>query len=157
MKNAEELERTRSSALAVVFVCSVLLCASFLFLINYSWWHMHQSFPRQNALFIGDLALIVVMSFAAFWRWWAFKKYVKTYPSFRSVSKDERVKLAWLKAYRLAFFVLLIIQIASKVLLMVWFWGIPWEVPYQSALTLSAAVAVSVGAFLCYSRETRHE
>ena len=157
MKNSEVLERTRSAALTAIFVCSVLLCASFLFLINYSWRHMHGSFPRQNALFIGDLALVVVMGAAAFWRWWAFKKHVKRNPSFRNVSKDERVKLAWLKAYRLAFFALLIIQIASKVPLMIWLWGIPWEVPYQSALSLSAAVAVPVGAFLYHSRETRHE
>lgn len=155
MKNSEVLERTRSSALTVVFICSVLLCASFLFLVNYSWRHMNWSFPGQNALLIGDLCLIVVMGAAAFWRWWAFKKYVKKYPSFRSVSQDERVKLAWLKAYRLAFFILLIIQIASKVPLI--FLRAPWEVPYQSALTLSAAVAVSVGAFLYHSRETRHE
>lgn len=155
MKSSEELERARSLALTVVFACSILLCTSFLFLINYSWRHWQTSFPWQHAFLIGDLALVVVMTVAALWRWWAFQKHVKKHPTFRSVSKDERVELAWLKGYRLAFFVLLIIQIASKAPMMVWKW--PWEVPYQSALTLSAAIAVSVGAFLYYSREGGHE
>jgi hypothetical protein len=154
MKSSEELERTRSLALTAVFVCSILLCASFLFPIHHSWRHAYGSFPLENAFSVGDLTLIVVMSVAAFWRWWALKKHVKGRPPLRSVSEDERVKSAWLRSYRPAFFVLLAIQIASKAPTMI---RRPWDVPFQSALTLSAAIAVSVGAFLHYSREGGHD
>jgi hypothetical protein len=89
--------------------------------------------------------------------WWriAFRRSAKKDPSLRIALKDERVKLSWLRAYRMAFFVLLGIQIASKVPIMIWGWL--WDVPYQSAFSLSTAIAVATGAFLFYGRETRHE
>jgi hypothetical protein len=99
--------------------------------------------------------LVVLFYLLRFWRYkWALRKD----PSLRSALYDERVTLAWLKAYRFAFFtvvalhvLLLMSQSVGPLLL-----GLPGVRLPQFAeipLTLLLALVASTGSFLYYCRE----
>jgi ABC-type Fe3+ transport system permease subunit len=155
MNSLNKLERTRRLALYGIFTFALLLFASFLTRVIYFLWHVHQSFPYENVFLIADLALMAAILIFASWRWLALKAFIKSNPSVRNRPKDERERYAWLKAYRPAFFVLLIVPVLGKILMLIY--RAPYEVPYPSQLSLSAALMIVVGAFLYYSRELRHE
>jgi len=153
MNSLDNLERTRRLALYIVFVFSFLLFFSFIVRIIYFWWHVHKSFPYENAFLVADLALITAILAIALWRWLALRAFIKRNPSLRP--KDERERFAWLKAYRPAFFVLLIVQLLGKMVMFIY--SAPYEIPITSQLSLSAALMTVVGAFLYHSRESCHE
>ncbi len=153
MNSLDNLERTRRLALYTIFMFSFLLFFSFIVRIIYFWWHVHRSFPYKNAFLVADLALIIAILAIALWRWLALRAFIKRNPSLRT--KDERENFAWLKAYRPAFFVLLIVQLLGKMVMFIY--RAPYEVPATSQLSLSAALMTIVGAFLYYSRESSHE
>jgi hypothetical protein len=155
MGKLEKLENARTRYLATILICSILLFFSFFIRIIYSWRHLHKYFPHENAFRVGGMVLIILMVVIVLWWRLEIRRSVKKDPFLRIALRDERVNLIWLRAYRLAFFFLLIIQIASKGIIIVW--PAPWDVPYQSAFSLSAAIAAATGAFFFYSRETHHE
>lgn len=155
MNSLDKLERTRRLALYAIFTCSFLLFLSFLIRVIYFWWHVHQSFPYESGFLVANLALIMAILAISSWRWWALKALIKKKPSLRNKPKDERERFAWLKAYRPAFFVLLIVQILGKIIMFIY--RAPYETPIPSQLSLSAALMTVVGAFLYYSRESGHE
>jgi hypothetical protein len=153
MNSLDNLERTRRLALYATFVFSFLLFFSFVVRIIYFWWHVHKSFPYENAFLVVDLALITAILAIALWRWLALRAFIKRNPLLRP--KDERERFAWLNACRPAFFVLLIAQLLGKMVMFIY--PAPYEVPVISQLSLSAALMTIVGAFLYYSRESCHE
>jgi hypothetical protein len=155
MSVLEEFEQKRRLSLAAIFVCSTLVFSAFMILAVYSWNHTAQSFPHEKALAFAVCALVVLMSAIVLWRFLLLRRLIRKHPSLRSVLQDERVKFSWLKAYRVAFFVLLAIQAASKFPIVVR--GVPWDVPGQCQISLSAAVMTMIGAFLFYTREAGHE
>lgn len=155
MNSLNNLERTRRLALYGIFSFSFLLFSSFLIRVIYFLRHVHQSFPYENAFLISDFVLTTSILAIASWRWLALKAFIKSNPSVRNRPKDERERFAWLKAYRPAFFVLLIVPVLGKILMLIY--RAPYEVPFPSQLSLSAALMIVVGAFLYYSRELRHE
>ncbi len=153
MNRLDKLERTRRFALYAIFVFSFLLFFSFFVRVTYFFGHVLKSFPYENAFLVADLSLITAILAIALWRWLALRAFIKRNPSLRP--KDERERFAWLKAYRPAFFVLLIVQLLGKLLLFIY--GAPYEIPITSQLSLSATLMTIVGAFLYYSRESCHE
>ena len=153
MNSLDNLERTRRLALYTIFVFSFLLFFSFFVRVTYFFWHIHKSFPYENAFLVADLALIIAILAIASWRWLALRAFIKRNPSLWP--KDERERFAWLKAYRPAFLVLLIVQLLGKMVMFIY--RAPYEVPVISQLSLSAALMTIVGAFLYYSRESCHE
>jgi hypothetical protein len=155
MSDLEKFERTGKLGLIGVFSGSCLLSLSFILLILYSWNHFHEPLPYQKAFAIGVLSVVAVMAAFAAWRHVALKRFAERHPSLRVALKDERVRFNWLKAYRPAFFVLLTVQVLSKLPILVW--RVPWEVPFQSHLSLSGALATLLGAFFFYDRERQHE
>ncbi|TFG75552.1 MAG: hypothetical protein E4H21_08580 [Thermodesulfobacteriales bacterium] len=155
MSNLEKIEQIRMRGLIIVFCCSILLSFSFIIRILYSWNHAFRSFPYENEFAISDMALIALISTITLWKHLRLRKLNKTGPSARIASNDERVRFNWLKAYRVAFFTVLFIQVASKGPIMIW--GAPWDVPFQSQLSLSAAITTVLGAFVFYNRKDRHE
>jgi len=155
MSALERFERIGLFGLIGIFLCSTLLFGLFLFRILYSWNHVHFIFPREKAFQVIVVVLFLSIVFLAMWRHLRLKTLTEKNPSLRSVLKDEHTRTNWLKAFRPAFFLLLTIQLASKIPTMIWHW--PWDVPYQSLLSLSAAVMTLTGAFLFYNRRSAHE
>ncbi len=155
MIRSENLERLIGRGMMAIFACSVLLCLSYLVRIYYSYRHFHKSFPYEDAFRIGDEALIIAMGIVLLWRQATMMRRIRQVPALREVLRDERVTFVRLRAYRPAVWALFSIQALSKVPLIIW--PRPWDMPYLSALTLSAGIAVGVGAFLWYSRGKSHE
>jgi len=155
MSVLERFERIGKFGLIGIFFCSTLLFGLYLFLILYSWNHMHAFFPLGKAFRVIVRVLFFSSVFLAVGRYLCLKMLAAKNPSLRPVLKDEHTRTNWLKAFRPAFFLLLTIQLASKIPIMIWHW--PWEVPAQSPLSLSAAVMALTGAFLFYNRGSAHE
>jgi len=153
MNSLDNLELKRRLALYTVFLFSLLLFFTFFFRNVYFFFHVHRSFPYQSEFLVADLALITAILAIAVWRWLALRAFIKRNPSLRP--KDERERFAWLKAYRPAFFVLLIVQLLGKMVMFIY--SAPYEIPITSQLSLSAALMTVVGAFLYHSRESCHE
>lgn len=150
-----KFERIRVLSLVALFILFSLLSASFLFSIFYSFYHLHKSFPYDRALFIlviSALSLIIIISLC---RWLWIRKIAATNPSLRAALNDEQENTNRLKAYRVSFFALLILQLVSKMPILIW--RVPWDVPFQSPFSISVAGTIYFGAFLYYNRERRHE
>jgi hypothetical protein len=155
MSALERFERIGKLGLIGIFLCSTLLFGLFLFRILYSWNHIHTVFPLEKAFNMIVGALFFLSVFLGVWRHLRLKTLAAKNSSLRSVLKDEHTRTNWLKAFRPAFFLLLTIQLASKIPIMIWRW--PWDVPYQSPLSLSVAAMALTGAFLYFNRGSAHE
>lgn len=167
MSVLERFERIGKFGLIGIFFCSTLLFGLHLFIILYDWNHMNSwknmnswnnmqtLFPLAKLFWVSVRILFFLGVFLAVWRYLHLKTLTVKNPSLRLVLKDEHTRTNWLKAFRPAFFLLLTIQLASKIPIMIWHW--PWEIPAQSSLSLSAAVMALTGAFLFYNRGSAHE
>jgi len=87
-----------------------------------------------------------------------YKKKLRKDPSLQAGVNDERIKLNWLRAYRFAFYILVIITVVWKII----------EITFASSLLktglvlphihwfiLFGSVISLVGAFLYYNREAK--
>ncbi len=155
MNGFDKFERTWDLALYGVLICSFLFFLSFLIRAVYSFLHAFQSFPQETLFLIGDVILLILILSAASWRWLALRALAKKNPSLRNRPKDERERYAWLKAFRPAFYVLLMVPVLGKIVTL--FCGGLYEVPSPSLLSLSAALMTVVGAFLYHKRDICHE
>lgn len=102
-------------------------------------------------------ASVVLVLFYAL-RFWRYKWVLRQEPAVRSALDDERVTLAWLKAYRFAFFavvalhvLLLLIQSIGPVFF--GFGGVRLPQCAEIPLTLLLALVASTASFLYYGRE----
>lgn len=101
---------------------------------------------------VGILALCVLLAFLI--RYLIYKRRLMKNPDLSSGVNDERIKQNWLKAYRLAFFVLLISQVLFQVFIQFLFSNrLHLSVYYLSHhLTFYLAIVSCISAFIFYNR-----
>ena len=157
MNKIERIYRMRRALLIWCFACSVFL---FVFLCypkppfskTFPWSYF--SDPIRVIFEVGG-AILLVLFLLLLVRYVLFRASTLRDPALRRAVDDERIRLHWLRAYRLAFFSLLLIQLASKVPIVIMKW--PLDPPFQSHFSISAAAMTYLGAFLYYSRERAHD
>jgi hypothetical protein len=91
-------------------------------------------------------------------RYLIYRKKLMKAPSLRNAVNDERVKLNWLRAYRFAFLIVIVITIFWKWYETSFFPEIlRWMMllPHGPWLIVFSAVISLVGSFLYYNREAR--
>jgi hypothetical protein len=103
---------------------------------------------------IGSVVLVLFFTL----RYWRHKWVLRQEPTVRSALDDERVTLAWLKAYRFAFFTIVSLHVLLLLIQSVGplFFGLEGVRLPQFAeipLTLLLALVASTGSFLHYGRE----
>lgn len=90
-------------------------------------------------------------------RYLIYRKKLMKIPSLRTAVNDERVRLNWLRAYRCAFLVVIVITIYWK-----WYetdlfppirWR--WSLPHPPWFIVFGAVIALIGSFLYYNREAK--
>ncbi len=153
MNALEKFERVGKAGILGIFFISLVLSAMFSYQIYFSLSHFHRPFPPQKLFEQIELGLSVVLILLPALRYFRRKGLAIKNPSLRPALKDEVSRADWLKAFRPTFFLLLFIQVASKLPLTL---GIPWDTPFTSPLSLSAAVMSLTGFFLYYNRGGRH-
>ncbi len=91
-------------------------------------------------------------------RYLIYRKKLMKVPSLRKAVNDERVKLNWLKAYRFAFLIVIVITIYWK-----WYETSLFPpvrgmmLPHPPWFIVFGAVISLVGSFLYYNREAKNE
>jgi prepilin signal peptidase PulO-like enzyme (type II secretory pathway) len=101
-------------------------------------------------------AVLLVVFFTL--RYWRYKWVLRREPAIRSALGDERVTLAWLKAYRFAFFAVVALHLGllltqSVAPVAFGFGGIRLPQFAEIPLTLLLALVACTGSFLYYGRE----
>ncbi|MCJ7580517.1 MAG: hypothetical protein MUP98_08270 [Candidatus Aminicenantes bacterium] len=91
-------------------------------------------------------------------KYWRYKWKLRKDPQIRSALDDERLRLSWFKAYRFAFFAMVImhgILVLNESIPVIIFHKQAFSIPQQSQthLTLLVAVLSCIGSFLHHSRE----
>lgn len=154
MNKIEKLSRMRRNTLISVFVGSAIIFVLYLIPAVFSWFHFQTKFALEKPILLGSgiLGIFILLIFMI--RFWLYKKSLKKDPSLRTAVNDERVKINWLKAYRIAFFVVVFIHIFWKALEMIWFM---WSIPHPTWIIIPASVMFLVGSFLYYNKETKDE
>jgi len=91
-------------------------------------------------------------------KYWRYKWSLRKDPQIRTALDDERLRLSWFKAYRFAFFAVVVIhgilffnEFIHVLLFHKQVFSIPQET--QTQLTLLVAVLSCIGSFLHHSRE----
>lgn len=100
----------------------------------------------------------ILVTLLFFLRYWRYKRSLRKDPQIRAALDDERLRLSWLKAYRFAFFTVVVlysILFLNEFIPQIAFHKRGFILPQdtQTQLTLLVAVLSCVGAFLHYSRE----
>lgn len=162
MYQVEKMNRQRKNLLKGILwgsgVWTVMLLAWVVIVFN-------GAISRDSALFTASTRVIqwtvitsaVLVLFYAL-RYWRHKSVLRQEPTVRSALDDERVTLAWLKAYRFAFFAIVSLHVLLLLIQSVGplFFGLEGVRLPQFAeipLTLLLALVASTGSFLHYARE----
>jgi drug/metabolite transporter (DMT)-like permease len=154
----ERMNRMRKNILFIVFFGSLVAFSAFMYPSIYRFFHFRERPQFDNSLFL--YAIILWLTTIAFFtvRYLLYKNTLRKDPSLRKAVNDERVKLNWLKAYRFAFFAVLIFQGLLLVIQFVEaFFGPMYLLLPQIYLTIFLAILSFVGAFLYYNREAKDE
>jgi len=111
------------------------------------------SYFIQFAVYV---SILIVLFFLL--KYWRYKWSLRKDPQIRSALNDERLRLSWFKAYRFAFFTVVIVYVLfflNESIPIIIFHKQVVSIPQdtQTQLTLLLAVLSCVGAFLHYSRE----
>ena len=160
MNQVERMNRFRKNLLKGILWGSGTWAALLVFWIVFV---MNQivdpaTFSRSAHIIPGAVlasAFVVLFFLLKYWRYkWTLRKD----PALRSALDDERVSLSWLKAYRFAFFAIVILHallIMNGALFQMAFRRPGIHLPgfAEYPLTLLLAVVSCVGSFLYYSRE----
>jgi hypothetical protein len=101
-------------------------------------------------------SVLVVLFFLL--KYWRFKWKLRKDPKIRKALDDERLKLSWYRAYRFAFFTVVVLHVfllLNLAIPSIVFHGQGVFLPQfaEIPLTLLLAILSCVGAFLQYSRE----
>ncbi len=88
-------------------------------------------------------------------RYLIYRKKLMKVPSLRTAVNDERVKLNWLRAYRLAFLVVIVITIYWKWYETGYFPVRGMILPHPPWFIVFGAIISLVGSFLYYNREAK--
>ena len=154
----EKMNRMRKNILWGALIGSALAFSLLMFPSFSSIFHFtrrfHFSFLYRYYNSVSAFWALMLLLFIA--RYWLYKKKLKIDLSLRFAVNDERVNLNWLKAYRVAFIVVISITIFWN-----WhyylFFPLKWKVmlPHGSWLIVFGAVISLVGAFLWYNRAAK--
>ena len=101
------------------------------------------------------LWILTLLLFIA--RYWLYRRKLKKDLTVRMAVNDERVKLNWLKAYRIAFFVVVGITLFWKIY-ETGLYPLKWRpLPHPPWLIVFGAAISLVGAFLSYNKGAGRE
>ena len=157
----EKMNRMRKNILlgvliGTVFAFGLLLYPSINRIFHFThWFRWRTTVTFLNAGFA--LWALTLLLFIV--RYWLYRKKLKKDHSLRLAVNDERVNLNWLRAYRLAFIVIVGITIFwdwsetdyfPKVLIKAWFPHGPWLIVFGAVISL-------LGAFLWYNKGAKSE
>jgi membrane protease YdiL (CAAX protease family) len=152
----EKMNRMRRNILFIVIIGSSIAFGAFLYPSIYRFFHLNERPRFDGTLFLYALAvwLCAILFFGV--RYFLYKNALRKDPSLREAVNDERVKGNWLKAYRFAFFAVVLFQ---GLMLLLQFLealvGPMYLLLPQLYLTLFLASLSLVGAFLYYNREAK--
>lgn len=152
----EKMNLMRRNILFIVFAGSSIAFGAFMYPAVYRIFHLNERPRFDDSLFLYALAVWMgaVLIFSV--RYFLYKRTLRKDPSLRKAVNDERVKLNWLKAYRVAFFAVVLFQ--GLMLLLQFleaFVGPMYLLLPQLYLTLFLASLSVVGAFLYHNREAK--
>jgi hypothetical protein len=152
----EKMNRMRRNILFIVFTGSLIAFGAFMYPSVYRIFHFNERPRFDVSPLLG--ALILWVSTIVFFtiRYLLYKNTLRKDPSLRKAVNDERIKLNWLKAYRFAFFAVVLFQ---GLMLLIQFVealaGPMYFLLPNLYLTIFLATLSLVGAFLYYNREAK--
>jgi hypothetical protein len=148
----EKMNKMRRNILIGVLIGTVI-AFGLLMLPTFFSQYRFQLFVFKRALLLWLLTLLI---FGV--RYLIYRKKLMKVPSLQTAVNDERVKLNWLRAYRFAFLIVIVITIF-------WKWDessffpeiLRWKMmlPHGPWLIVFGAVISLVGSFLYYNREAK--
>jgi len=147
----EKMNKMRRNILIGVLIGTVI-AFGLLMLPTFFSKYRFQLFVLKSALLLWLLTLLI---FGV--RYLIYRKKLMKVPSLQTAVNDERVKLNWLRAYRFAFLIVIVITIFWKWYETSFFPEIlRWKMilPHGPWLIVFGAVICLVWSFLYYNRET---
>lgn len=154
------MNRMRKNILLRVLIGSVFAFGLLMFPSFSSIFHFTRrfnfSFLYRYYNSVSVLWTLMLLLFIA--RYWLYRKKLKMDLSLRLAVNDERINLNWLRAYRVAFIVVMSLTIFWKWHYLLFF-PLKWKVilPHGSWLIVFGAVISLLGAFLWYNRGAKSE
>jgi len=154
----EKMNRMRKNILRGVLIGSIIAFGVFIYptfffifrKVRPLWSYRY----LEGALILWLLVLLIFIT-----RYWLYKKKLKKDSSLHAGVNDERIKLNWLRAYRFAFYMIIIITVVRQIAEIIFASSllktglilpfIPWLILFGSVISL-------VGAFLYYNREAKN-
>jgi len=163
MNKVERLSRMRRNILLGVLAGTGIAFVLLLYPLivpsgRYLWWPAGSglSFPFYYwAFFVWLLTLVVFVIL-----YLLYKDKLRKDPALRAAVDDERVRINWLKAYRFAFYTLVVITVLMKLAESAAARAVlrgSFPLPGETWFLLSGAVLSLVSSFLYYNRETQDE
>lgn len=153
----EKMVRMRRNILSGVLVGTII---TFIWFLLPSFRFIDYRFRKIDTTFKGAMSLwfLTLLFFGV--RYWLYKKKLKKEPSLYAAVNDERAKLNWFKAYRFAFYVMIIMSMAWKAVDISFSYKIlsgHLPLPDLPWLIIFGALISIVGSFLYYNREAQIE
>jgi hypothetical protein len=158
----EKMTRMRKNILSVILIGTVIAFCLNLAPPIYSIFHFSRISMRtwKYHLFDGAVVLWLLTLLLFITRYWLYKRKLKKDPSLQTAVYDERAKLNWLKACRIAFFAAISLTIIwkfcesyfSRLLL-----RLKFTLPNGPFLVLWGAIIALIGSFLYHDREAKIE
>lgn len=110
----EKMNRMRKNIIRGILGGTVIAFVWFI-LPNLGLGHLENSYQTavKALAYAGILWILSLLIFGTIY--WRYRKKLKKDPMLHEAVNDERLKLSWLKAYRFAFFVTIIISILWKI------------------------------------------
>jgi membrane protease YdiL (CAAX protease family) len=152
----EKMNKMRRNILFIVIIGSSIAFGAFLYPSVYRLFHLNERPRFDETPFL--YALVIWLSAVLFFgvRYLLYKRTLRKDQSLREAVNDERVKLNWLRAYRFAFFAVVLFQVIILLLqLLEVLVGPMYLLLPQLYLTLFLAILSLVGAFLYFNREAK--
>lgn len=149
----EKMSRMRRNILFGVLMGSVIAFTWFMqpYLI-----HIARRFRFRLSAFWGAVILWLLTVFIFVVRYWIYKRKLWKKPSLRAAVNDERIRRNWLKAYRFAFYITVIVTVVWKLYEMCYADVLlrgAMSLPPGPLFVLFCAIISLVGSFLFYNRE----
>ncbi len=160
----EKMSRMRKNILWGVLMGTIVAFCLDLSPTIFSIFSFNRRFLRtlSNSLFYCAIILWFLSIFIFLTRFWLYKKKLKKDPSLPTAVYDERAKLNWLKAYRVAFFVTVGFTILRMSPEFFFFRSVlsvfsRFNLPNGPFFVLWGAIIALVGSFLYYNRGAKNE
>ena len=151
----EKMNKMRKNILLGVLIGTVI---TFVWFMLPAYKFISIRFRNAETAFKGAMILWLLTLLIFGVRYLIYRKKLMKVPSLRTAVNDERVKLNWLRAYRSAFLIVIVITIYWKwwetgYFPVKWRWSLthpPWFIVFGAVISL-------VGSFLYFNREAKNE